>query len=184
MNELESQLHYPLGDAMPEPGASAGSGARRALDPDVAAVRAQPHQPVAAARRDRRPAGLDRRRLLHRARRVQGAVGADVRDPARGPADPARDRDPHASGPHRTGRLVVHALERTPVDQRHRLQRGAARAHGPVGLWRRCGGRLLRIPRAERPGLGGADQGAQPLLPQPGAECSARSTAAWPTATC
>ena len=73
------------------------------LDPHGAAIRAGPHQPVAAARRDRRPRRLDGGGLLHRAGRVQGAVGADVRHAAGRPADPAGDRDPHAPGPHRAG---------------------------------------------------------------------------------
>src|SRR5690606_3194997 len=38
-------------------------GRWRQMDPHAAAVRAGPHQPLAAARRDRRPPGLDGGRL-------------------------------------------------------------------------------------------------------------------------
>ena len=71
-NPHESELHYPFGDTLPAPGGIARGRARRALGAHGAAVRARPHQPVAAAR----PATgrrLDHRRLRHHQRRDRAA---------------------------------------------------------------------------------------------------------------
>ena len=67
---------------------------------------------------------------------------------ARRPAGAARDRHAHAPRPHRLGALAVRALERAPVDQRHRLQRGP--------------GREQRQRRLRRPAVGGLHGPARP----------------------
>ena len=169
MNALEQLLVYPLGDALPAQGETLEVAPGVKLDPHGPAIRPGPHQPVAAARRDRRPRRLDRGGLLHQPRRGQGPVGADFRDAAGGPADPARDRDSHAPRPHRPGLVAVRALERAAVDQRDRLQRGATRVAEHHRLRRRTRRQLLCLARPHRSGVGGEDPGPDQLLPEHGA---------------
>ena len=122
MNDLEKQLHYPLGDTLPEPGdtlavAPGVKWIRMALPFALNHINLWLLRDECVARR----AGLERGRLLHPPRRGQSPVGTDLCHRARRPADPARHRDPHAPRPHRPGALAVRALEGAAVDQRHRL---------------------------------------------------------------
>ena len=131
MNLLERELHYPLGDTLPSPGAALE------VAPGVRWLRMA------------LPFALDHINLWLLRDKIDGvegwtvvdcciddaatrAVGADLRDAAAGPADPARDRHAHAPRPHRLGRLAVRALERAAVDQRDRLPRRARARAAPA----------------------------------------------------
>ena len=105
-------------------------GARRALAAHGAAVRARPHQPLAAPRRGRPGVGMQAGWTI-----VDCGIDDDATraaweqifaTPARRDAGAARHRHPHAPRPHRPGALAVRALEARAVDQRDRLQRRAA----------------------------------------------------------
>ena len=135
MNLLERELHYPLGDTLPAPGADGRSGARRPLDPHGAALRAGPHQPLAAARQIDGVEGWTVVDCCIIRDESQARSGSRSSRPSSGPADPARHRDPHAPRPHRPGALAVRALERAAVDQRDRLQRGARARPPPATRW-------------------------------------------------
>ena len=92
-----------------------------------------PAEPATPARE-----GWSDRRLRHRQRGDARRLGAGLRQRARRPAGAARHRHPHAPRPHRRGPLAVRALERAPVDQRHRLR------HRPDG-------ELARAPASAAP---------------------------------
>ena len=102
-----------FGDTLPAPGTHARGGAGRALAAHGAAVRAGPHQPVAAAR--------PRRATAARAGPSSTAASPTTppappgsrcsRHELRRPAGAARDRHPHAPRPHRPGALADRTLE-------------------------------------------------------------------------
>ena len=139
---------------LPERGHDDRSGARRALAAHGPAVPARPHQPLAAARRGRGgrraqgwsivDCGIDERRR-------RAPPGSSIfADRARRPAGAARHRHPHAPRPHRPApHWLYRALERAPVDQRHRLQR---RAGSPAAPAPASAGRSARLHGAARPG--------------------------------
>ena len=103
-------------------------GARRALDPHGAAVRAGPHQPVAAARRDRRPRRLDHGRLLHRRRDEAKAQWEQVFATQLEGLPVLRVIVTHMHPDHiGLAHWLCERWHVPPVDQRHRLQRGAHR---------------------------------------------------------
>ena len=117
MNPLESQLAYPFGETLPEPGATIE------VAPGVHWLRmglpfaARPHQPLAAARRESRRTAVGARagRIVDCGiddAATRAAWEQHLRDRARRPAGAARDRHPHASRPHRLRPLAVRALER------------------------------------------------------------------------
>ena len=125
MNALEHQLDYPFADTLPAAGDVRGR-ARRALAAHAVAVLARSHQPLAAARRDRRAGRLDDRRLRDRVGCDPHALGADLRHASRRPARAARAR--HALPPRslRPRELAVRRrrqgpLERAVVDDARRV---------------------------------------------------------------
>ena len=106
MNLLERELHYPLGDTLPAPGETLE------VAPGVRWIRmalpfALDHINLWLLRDRSTAARAGRWSTAAFRMTMRGAVGADLRDPAAGPADPARDRDAHAPRPHRPGRLAV-----------------------------------------------------------------------------
>ena len=176
MNALEAQLDYCLGTATPEPG--------RAIEVAPGVRWARMELPFALNHinvwllRDRvageggEPAregwsivdcGIDDA-ATHAAWEEVFATGLDGLPVLRVIVHP------HAPRPHRLGELAVRALERAPLDQRHRLR------HRPHGEQRQ-----RRLRRAALGGVhGGARHGrrsgrgrrrrlAHQLLPQPGA---------------
>ena len=130
-------LDYPFA-APPEPGTSHARGARAALAADAAAVRARPHQPVAARGAGRLHAG--RHRLWRRA--DARAVGRALRDDdARAPAR-AHHRHALSSGPPRQRRVARGTASAVAVDddaggipdrpRGHRRARGARSTPTPA----------------------------------------------------
>ena len=104
MNALEHQLDYPFNDTLPEAGHAMEVDARRVLAAHAAAVRAGSHQPVAAARRDRRRSKGWTVVSIAASRQttITGRTGSRCSTSVPGrPAGAARDRHALPSGSHR-----------------------------------------------------------------------------------
>ena len=102
-----------------------------------------------------------------------------------GPADPARDRDPHAPRPHRPGALAVRALEGAALDQRDRLQRGARARHrrAPPASAATAAAGFFASARPDRSGGAGEDPRPRQLLRQAWCRRCRAASAACRTAT-
>jgi hypothetical protein len=107
MNLLEQQLHYPLGETLPD------SGQALEVAPGVRWIRmglpfALNHINLWLLRDEiDGQAGWTIVDCLYRPRRIQSAVGSYFCEPAARPAGAARCRDAHAPRPHRAGALAV-----------------------------------------------------------------------------
>ena len=136
MTRMKTEPQSPLGASAVRPRASLAGAARgrhhhpgrtrHPVAPDAAAVRAQPHQPLAARRRARRHRGRHGDRAAADAR----AVGNAVRRRARGSPHRPRPRHPLPPGSHGQCRLALAALRRGAVVPAGRVADGSARLAG------------------------------------------------------
>ena len=167
MNVLEQRTALPPRRHPARAGQHAGGGARRALDPHGAALRAGPHQPVAAARRDRRPRGLD-----------AWSTAASARDEAKAQWEQVFATQLEGLP---ILRVIVTHMHPDHIGLAHWLcerwnaplwisatdynaaRLGLAEHHR---LRRRERGALLRLARPDRPGGGGEDPRPRQLLPR------------------